>query len=87
MKNRIIGSLLLLAILVILVSCAPSVSGTSATVNISPSSSSGGTPSDDTATKLNNSTYYQIFDVEEMGIRCVFVDGYENGAMWCVDLP
>ena len=49
MKNRIIGSLLLLAILVILVSCAPSVSGTSATVNISPSSSSGGTSSEDTA--------------------------------------
>jgi len=79
MKNKKMKKILVLLMLVLLISCAPADLYTS-------SNSSSNSSSEESTQRLDSSTFYRVFDVAEMGIRCVFVDGYQNGAMWCVDL-
>ena len=73
MKNKIMKMLLILFVLVLLVSC------TAPTDDYLPSSS-------EDPTRIDSNTHYHVFDIEEMDVKCVFVNGFENGAMWCVDL-
>jgi len=70
MKKKNIKNLLVLLMFVIFVSCVPS--------SISEKTNLG-------TSKIKDATI-QIFDVEEMNVRCVFVDGFYSGAMWCIDL-